>query len=51
VFRDIKKTLGLSQINSDYRTLALWPDYLEAAWKGLKPVTQSDEYRQAARRP
>lgn len=48
VFRDIKKTLGLSQINSDYRTLALWPDYLEAAWKGLKPVTQRDEYRQAA---
>lgn len=48
VFRDIKKTLGLSQINSDYRTLALWPDYLEAGWKGLKPVVKSDEYRQAA---
>ncbi len=48
VFRDIKKTLGLSQINSDYRTLALWPDYLEAAWKGLKPITQRDEYRTAA---
>lgn len=48
VFRDIKTTLGLSQINSDYRTLALWPDYLEAAWTGLKPITQRNEYRQAA---
>lgn len=48
VFRDIKKTLGLSQINSDYRTLALWPDYLDAAWNGLKPIIRRDEYRTAA---
>ena len=25
VFRDIKTTLDLPNINSDYRTLALWP--------------------------
>jgi hypothetical protein len=48
VFRDIKKTLKLSQVNSDYRTLALWPDYLEAAWEGLKPITRRDEHREAA---
>lgn len=27
-FRDIQRTLGLPGINSDYRTLALWPEYL-----------------------
>lgn len=30
LFEDIKSTLGLSSINSDYRTLGLWPDYLPA---------------------
>lgn len=50
VFEDIKQTLSLSSINSDYRTLALWPDYLIAAWDDLKPITQQDEYRQASDR-
>lgn len=48
VFEDIKETLSLSSINSDYRTLALWADYLEAVWNRLKPITQTDYYRQAA---
>lgn len=48
LFSDIKKALQLSSVNSDYRTLALWPDYLEAAWTALKPVVQTDAYRQAA---
>ena len=48
LFSDIKKTLQLSSINSDYRTLALWPDYLEPAWGALKPVVQTEAYREAA---
>ena len=40
VFTDIKESLSLSSVNSDYRTLALWPDYLKAAWDRLKPVVQ-----------
>ncbi len=48
IFADIQETLGLSQVNSDYRTLALWPDYLEAAWQGLKPISQGAEHREAA---
>lgn len=44
VFEDIKKTVGLERIQSEYRTLALWPDYLEAAWTALKPITQRPEY-------
>lgn len=48
IFEDIKETLSLSSINSDYRTLALWADYLEAAWNELKPIVQTDEYKKAS---
>lgn len=48
IFDDIKETLQLPSINSDYRTLALWPDYLAAAWNRLKPLTQQPGYRSAA---
>lgn len=48
IFSDIKKTLSLQSINSDYRTLALWPDYLEPAWKRLKPITTTQEFRRAS---
>jgi hypothetical protein len=48
IFQDIKKTLGLSSINSDYRTLGLWPDYLEPAWAALKPTIQTQAYQDAA---
>ena len=45
VFRDIKKTLNLSSVNSDYRTLGLWPAYLEAGWTQLKPLVKSEAYK------
>lgn len=48
VFEDIKATLELSSINSDYRTLGLWPDYLEAIWSELKPIVQTDAYQSAS---
>ncbi|MEW5927506.1 MAG: halocarboxylic acid dehydrogenase DehI family protein [Gemmatimonadota bacterium] len=48
LFRDIRETLGLDRVNSVYRTLALWPDYLEPAWRGLKPLTGAAGYREAA---
>jgi hypothetical protein len=48
LFENIKQTFSLSQINSDYRTLALWPDYLEAAWQKIKPVAESEPFRTAA---
>src|SRR3569833_1008818 len=47
LFKDIQKTLTLPSINSDYRTLALWPDYLAAAWQRLKPICQSPAFAQA----
>lgn len=48
IFADIQQTLSLESINSDYRTLALWPDYLGAVWTKLKPVVQRPEYDDAA---
>ncbi len=50
LFRDIRDTLGLSRVNSLYRTLALWPDYLEPAWAGLKPIARGSEHGAAADR-
>jgi hypothetical protein len=47
-FRDIQRTLGLPGINSDYRTLALWPEYLTAVWHRLKPVVNQPRYLEAA---
>lgn len=46
-FRDIQRTLGLTDINSDYRTLALWPEYLIAAWHRLKPIVKHPQYMEA----
>lgn len=50
IFGDIRETLSLPSINSDYRTLALWPTYLEQMWQRLKPIVQREEYLQAADR-
>lgn len=50
IFEDIASTLSLATINSDYRTLALWPEYLDQAWRALKPITQTVEYNSAADR-
>ncbi len=44
-FEDIKRTLNLPLVNSDYRALARWPEYLRRAWQDLKPVIGSGEYR------
>ena len=48
LFGDIVETLNIPSVNSDYRTLALWPDYLAHVWEGLKPLATSDEHRLAS---
>jgi halocarboxylic acid dehydrogenase DehI len=48
LFKDIKTTLDLSAISSEYRTLALWPHYLDAAWTKLRPIVQCQAYDRAA---
>jgi hypothetical protein len=47
LYIDIQETLSLRSVNSDYRTLAMWPDYLAAAWERLKPLAHKPVYRQA----
>jgi serine/threonine protein phosphatase PrpC len=49
IFADIRSTLDLAVVNSDYRALANWPDYLERAWNSLKPITQLPEYDRMSR--
>ncbi|MEW6161173.1 MAG: hypothetical protein AB1813_27400, partial [Verrucomicrobiota bacterium] len=48
LFRDIQNTLDIEELHSDYRTLALWPDYLERAWERFKPICQSAAFASAA---
>ncbi|KAF0677113.1 hypothetical protein [Profundibacterium mesophilum] len=37
LYEDIKATLGLPFLNTDYRALARWPSYFHLAWQGLQP--------------
>lgn len=50
VYADIRETLGLPFVNTDYRALARWPSYFSRAWQQLAPVVRSDAYRQAVER-
>lgn len=45
LYREIKTTLGLPFVNTDYRALARWPHYLERAWQDLSPNIPSQSYR------
>lgn len=36
VYADIRETLGLPFVNTDYRAFARWPSYFAAAWNDLK---------------
>ncbi|MBZ4411474.1 halocarboxylic acid dehydrogenase DehI family protein [Myxococcus sp. XM-1-1-1] len=48
VFADIVKTVGPPGVPGEYRALACWPGYLEAAWRRLKPRIGDASYQQAA---
>ncbi len=37
VYEDIKAVLGLPFVNTDYRALARWPTYWQAAWADMRP--------------
>lgn len=44
VYSDIKSTLGLPLVNTDYRGLGRWPSYFQKAWTSLQPHIGSEEY-------
>jgi hypothetical protein len=44
VYDDIKRTLGVNTINTDYKAFARWPDFLSLYWNSLKPIVSSPLY-------
>jgi hypothetical protein len=38
LYDDIKRTLGVSVVNTDYQAFARWPDFLSLYWNSLKPI-------------
>ncbi len=47
LYEDIKTTLELPFVNSDYKAMARWPTYLTLAWHSLKSAVDTEPYRQA----
>ena len=45
VYEDMKAELGLPFIETEYRVMATYPDWLEVWWKDCKPRTQDARYR------
>lgn len=49
LYADLKRTLQLPFVNSDYKAMARWPSYLQLAWSDLKPCIGSPAYGEARR--
>jgi hypothetical protein len=47
LFQDIQETVGPPALPGEFRGLALWPGYLEAAWERLKPRMRTEEWARA----
>ena len=45
VFRELVEVLDLPSPNTDYRALALWPDYFTGAWKDLRTFVGTDTWK------
>ncbi len=46
IYEDIKNTLNLPMVNTDYRCLARWPSYFQLAWTDLLPRIDAPEYEE-----
>lgn len=44
LYDDVKDTLGLPFVNTDYRALARWPSYFAAAWGDLRDHVATPRY-------
>lgn len=44
LYSDIRSTLKLPFVNSDYKALAIWPTFLDLAWKSLRPNISTTLY-------
>lgn len=50
LYGDIKTTVNLPFVNSDYKAMARWPSYLKHAWESLKPRLGEPAYARARQR-
>ncbi len=48
VYDDVKETLRLPFVNTDYRGLARWPSYFALAWADLKPLVATPAHEALA---
>jgi hypothetical protein len=48
IFADIRTTTGADVIHTVYRAFARWPDFLQAYWSKIKPITTSELFQQTA---
>jgi hypothetical protein len=48
VYDEMKRTLGVNFINTDYQAFARWPDFLNMYWSALKPVVSSPLYSESS---
>lgn len=44
LYADIRETLGLPFVNTDYRAFARWPSYFAPAWADLKQAVARHDY-------
>ena len=49
IYDEMKRSLGLPVINTDYRSFARWPDFLGEYWRALRPIVQAPSYREQQR--
>ena len=50
IYADIRETLGLPFVNTDYRAFARWPSYFSASWLDLKSTVTVLDYAPAVGR-
>jgi hypothetical protein len=50
VYADIRETLGLPFVNTDYRAFARWPSYFVPAWADLKAAISGPDHAGAVNR-
>jgi hypothetical protein len=49
LYEDVKATLRLPVVNTDYRALARWPSYFAAAWGDLRPLPGGEAHEALCR--
>jgi hypothetical protein len=50
LYDDLKSTIDLPFLNTDYRALARWPSYFDVAWRSLKLLIGTPAYDEAVER-